>query len=839
MDPRARTLAAAGGLLLLLAALSIPLGPLPSALGPLLSPATGIFAAPDEPASGTFTLPGLSAPVTVARDAYGIPHIFASKDEDAISALGYVHAQDRLFQMEMQRRAASGRLSEVAGNATVELDKFMRTIGVRRAAEASWADASAEERRLLEAYVRGVNGYLERLPDSRLPTELKLLGLRPEPWTPVDSLGMGKIVGYLLSAGLNDLENEAIVQAFGAETAWGELFPADNRITIPIIPDEEWPPPGVPGAGRKNASPSTGAVRFVGSNNWVVGPGMTNTGAPLLSGDPHLPIQLPPLWYEAHIVYPGVNVYGITGPGLPVPIIGFNDRVAWSMTTTGADVTDLYRYSWDGGGRYLHRGEWLEPKTWAETVKVRGKPDVPLTIRETVHGPLLTRYNQTFAVRATCYQPTHEGLALLLFARARNHTDFQEGLRHWKCPAQNIVYGDRDGTIALWVTGAYPIRKGHDGSLPVNGSALTEEDWVGYVPLEAYPHAVNPRQGYLVSANQMPARGYEYCLPNGTSQGPKPSNPGTSELSGSGPCADLGREFADNYRARRIHELLANRTHTLQTLAQAQFDRTAVDGREFGRLIVAAYDSRPALRTPPLDRAVVHLRNWGGEMLPPLVAPTLYGYTMKALWNLTWADDYVAAGLTAAFKKPAIDRTEELAKTEPDSRWFDLAWTPQRETRDDLLVMALAEAVEGLEERFGPDMDAWTWERAWSFRVAHISGIKGLGRGPFSIGGWFLTPVPIAILSELPPSVPDFEFFPPGSGFSRDAVASASWRMVVDLADPSRSLAVIPGGQRGDFSSPHYDDLLQLWLRGEHHPVQFALQPGGLAAVESRAELRP
>ncbi len=821
MNPRILLVASSAALALLLLLASTPRGMVP-AVGPLLGPTTGLFAPPDEPKSGTLRFEGLSAPVTVVRDSYGVPHIFASGDGDAAFALGYVQAQDRIFQMVVQKHLAEGRLSEILGKDTVVLDKFMRTIGLQRSAQASLESISPEEERLLGSFTRGVNAYLARVPDSGLPTELKLLGYRPEPWRPVDSLAIGKLFAYFLAADFSDLQFADLERAFGPERVWGDLFLLGNNLTLPVIPDGEWSPTGVPGlVSRQPQVAGASSPARAGSNNWAVGPNRSSTGAPILAGDPHLQLQLPSVWYEAHIVTPGANEYGVVVPGVPAILIGFNDRIAWSMTNVGGDVMDLYEYSWDSRGRYLYRGEWVEPKTWTETLKVRGAPDQVLTLRETVQGPLLERSNRTVAVRWTCAQPTREGLAMLLIDRARNYSDFLQGLRYWQCPPLNFAYADRDGNIAMWAAGTFPVRKGQDGYTLTNGSNLTEEDWAGTVPFEAYPHAFNPRQGFLASANQMSARNYTYCADNVT-------------------CEGLGWDLSDGYRSRRINEVLRNGTQSPDTFARLQFDKVAIDGREFTPYLVAAYDRNPGGRTPRMERAVAYLRDWGGEMLPDLVAPTLYTRFLKAYRNLTWADDYAAAGLDPGALKPNIERLEHLTKFEPDSHWFDLTWTPQRETRDDILLLAFDEALRDLEREFGPDMTTWTWGRAHLLVLNHLSGLPGLGRGPYAIGGWFFTVSPVSIESELPVHREnDLLPIPENAPQARNLASGASWRMVVDLADPARSRVVLPGGESSDFSGPHYDDQLKLWLKGDYHPVAFGTRPEEIPSPESRLVMSP
>ncbi|MFY9552558.1 MAG: penicillin acylase family protein, partial [Thermoanaerobaculia bacterium] len=526
---------------------------------------------------GIVRVPGHAAPITIETDAHGVPTIRASSIPDAMFGLGYVHARDRLWQMEFQRRAGSGRLAEILGERLVPADRFLRTIGFRRTAEAEWAALSAPARRLLEAYAAGVNAYLEA--DSARPIEFRLLRVSAEPWRPADSLVWGRMMAWDLAANAADeIRRARLIEALGVEKA-AELLPsAASEPTI--LEGSEWrsrsaaaesqvsgPRSQVDWARAQRGFEALAALGFgggedLGSNSWVLAGSRTSTGKPLLANDPHLRLRAPSTWYLAALDAPGLRAAGATLPGVPGVIIGHNDRIAWGLTSLEPDVQDLFVEEVAPGDptRYRHGGEWKPFATRVETIRVRGGRDVALTVRESVHGPIITdalsgagQLGTAVALRWTGLDPDDRTAeAFFAFAAARTWDEFLAGARLLRAPAQNLLYADVEGHIGYTAAGAMPIRPRADGLLPVSGTG--EDDWSGTIPFDELPRVLDPPRGFLVTANNRVV----------------PSDP-----------YPFGRTWGAPYRARRVTEMVAAKPRlSPEDAAAMQLDHRSLQAEE-------------------------------------------------------------------------------------------------------------------------------------------------------------------------------------------------------------------------------------------------------------------
>ena len=503
---------------------------------------------------GRIRLQGLTAEVEVLRDRYGVPHIYARSAEDLFFAQGFVHAQDRFWQMEFWRRISSGRLSELFGKSTLETDKFLRTLGLYRVAQREVELLSPDTRRYLEAYAAGVNAYALKRRPARLGLEFALLALqgvkvRIQPWTPADSIAWGKMMAYDLGGNHETERLHLDVLRSAGLRGWASFF-APYRPDMPItVNDEELRRMLGAALGLGGAAPATGTGLVVGSNNWVVSGRRTASGKPLLANDMHLAIQMPSIWYE--IALHGVaedgtvrrtaacpfQVRGLSFPGAPGVIAGHNDRIAWGHTNLGGDVQDFYveRLNPDNPDQYEVNGRWVDMEVRVETIKVR-KADEPvrLRVRTTRHGPVLSDralwselggYTVTpgrefpdgvgltaVALRWTALEPGRLFEAVLRLDRASDFREFREALRYWDVPAQNIVYADVDGNIGYQVPGLQPIRARGHGLAPAPGWT-DQYEWTGYIPYEKLPYLFNPEEGYIVTANaRMAGPSYPYFL---------------------------------------------------------------------------------------------------------------------------------------------------------------------------------------------------------------------------------------------------------------------------------------------------------------------------------------
>ncbi|OGS48565.1 MAG: hypothetical protein A3K68_05430 [Euryarchaeota archaeon RBG_16_68_13] len=794
-----------------LGSFSIPLGAFPP-FGSLVDPTAGVWTIGPiarHPGDASVAVEGLSSPVTVLRDGHGVPRIYASSGEDGWFALGYLHAQDRLWQMDIQYRAGAGRLAEVLGPDFLEADRFFRTIGLnwiaRAAAEAR--DAAGElDADVMRAYASGVNAFIKSTAPADLPLEFKLLDYRPEPWSPEKTVTEGLLLAWGLAGSFVDLEYALLEEAFGPGAA-RELFPL-----YPIGPQE----PIEPGPGirsfvqqglaspealrdilRKAAAARAALPTFAGagSNNWAVHGSRTASGRPLLAADPHLGFQLPAVWYQAELHAGPFDVRGATFPGIPGFFFGTNGRIAWGETNTGADVTDFYVETFsEDGTKALYRGSWEDVAVHRETIGVRGGTPEVLEVRETRHGPVLTEEGQTVAMRSTITEFREELKAILLVNLASNWTQFRDALRTWRVPAQNFVYADADGSggnIGIRSNGLFPIRNGTVvPRVPLDGTS-GDAEWTGWVPFDDYPEAFNPPQGFVASANQVPVGDrYPYYL---------------------------GTFWDDGYRARRIHAILeADASMTFEDLRASQLDVVDVAASVFVPELLRVGVARDATDRSVLDA----LDAWDFRMTKESVASRAWWSFLLAYREAVFADEYEAAG-AAGMSYPQESTLESMTLRNPEPSWFDDVRTASNtESRDEILQRAFEAAVDGLVAEAGTNVSAWTWGAVHSRVFDHLTNLAPLSRGPY-------------------PSEGDSFTLNVAGGLS--ARHGPSWRQLIDFSDLNGSLAVYPGGQSGNPVSPHYADLLDLHLAGEYAPFRAygtaALVPA--AEIESILRLLP
>jgi penicillin amidase len=742
---------------------------------------------------GEIRLAGLGGPVEVLRDRYGIPHIFAPSLEDASFALGFVHAQDRLWQMEMSRRVAAGRLAEVVGAGGLETDRFLRTLGVRRAAQANLAVLDGETVRMLEAYAAGVNAFLAS--DPVLPPEFWLTGVRPEPWSPVDSISWIKMMAWDLGGNWRD----ELLRMRLAKT----LPMARIHEFLPPYPGE--PVPVIADLKELYSSMERDAVRLarfapdsdgLGSNNWVVSGDRTESGKPLLANDPHLGLSAPPVWYFAHISAPDMNVIGSTLPGVPGVILGRNERIAWGFTNTGPDVQDLYIEKLDAAGGYLAPEGPRPFQVIEEIIKVKGAEPEKLRVRVTRHGPVISdvsRAAQDLAPRghviAFSWTALSEGdrsmQAALKFARAREWDGFLAAARDFQTPQQNIVYADVEGNIGFIAAGRVPLRKpGNDlnGMAPAPGW-LERYDWAGSIPFEELPHSFNPPGGAIVTANH------------------RITPPGYPHL--------ISSNWEPPYRADRIQALLdATPKHSVPSFARIQADVTSLAMRELLPKLLA---TRP--RSEEARKALALLAKWDGAMAAGRAEPLIAWAWWRELTRAIYADE-----LGDAFRQNWLARavflTSVLSGDPGPARWCDDMRTPAIETCEEQLAVSLEAALADLGKRYGSDPARWRWGEAHLARHEH----RPFGRQPLLA----------RIFDITVPSPGDTYTVNVGRNvMNNDAEPfanrhAASLRAIYDLSDLEKSLYIHSGGQSGNILSDHYKAFSEAWAKNEYIPMRIA-----------------
>ncbi|HSA81675.1 MAG TPA: penicillin acylase family protein, partial [Geminicoccaceae bacterium] len=641
---------------------------------------------------GEIRVAGLKAPVTVVRDRWAIPHIEAQSLHDATFAQGFVHAQDRLWQMEFQRRVGSGRLAEIVGVAGLPGDRFMRTLGLYRRAAASLAHLRPETRARLDAYAEGVNAYLASRKGPLPPEFLLLRHHEVEPWSPADSLVWLRLMALDLSVNYRDeLLRARLAQRLTDEQiadVWPD-YPESAPVTLVELARS------LP-AERLAAALPRAPDGAQGSNAWVLAGSRTATGAPLLANDPHLGLQAPGVWYLAHIQAPELELVGATLPGVPGIVLGHNGSVAWGLTNTGADVQDLFIERTDPSdpARYLAPDGSAPFEVRAEVIRVKGGPPVTLRVRETRHGPVLSdllpdaeRLFGAGEVAALAWTALAEDdrtmQALLQLNQARDWPSFVAATRDVGAPMQNILYADVAGHIGFIAPGRVPVRRQGDGRWPVPGWSGAY-DWLGEIPFEDLPRALDPPAGVLFNANNPIVPGdYPYLL-----------------------TAD----WEASYRARRLARLLAGGGHDLAAFAAIQADQRSLLAEDLLPIMLEAEAPSPAAAA-----ALAELRAWDRVMRPDARAPLLFAAWYRELSRLIYADEL--GPLFAGFWRVRPRFMDRILKHR--QVWCDDLTTAEVETCAGLAARALELALADLARRFGDDQERWRWGTAHPARMAH------------------------------------------------------------------------------------------------------------------------
>ena len=758
--------------------------------------------------SGTVRMQGLHAPVDIITDQHGIPHIYAQNTDDLFFAQGYVHAQERLWQMEVNRRLGAGRLSEIFGSATLETDRFCRRIGMRRAAIAHLEQASEQTRSNLEAYARGVNAFITTNP-GKLSAELTLLHCQPEPWQPVDSIQWSKVQSWGLASNWEtEMIRARLVAKLGAERA-ARLEPGYDPQHPLIVP------PGVTYQGLNlglleqyaSIKDLSGFGLVGGSNNWVVDGSMTQSGAPMLCNDPHMRQTVPSIWFECHLVAGDLNVIGTSFPGAPGIIIGHNQHIAWGVTNAVSDVQDLYieKFNPQQPYQYEFQGQWEDAQVIHEEIKVKGQTQPVIEeVRVTRHGPIITTLPQSnhekavdvpLALRWISLEQGKIVEAVYKLNAATNWHEFLTALHDWDAPAQNFVYADQQGNIGYIMAGAIPIRAQGQALLPSPGWT-GEYEWTGMIPFTELPQTYNPPQHFIVTANnRVVDDSYPYYI---------------------------SHEWSNGYRAQRIQDLLTSKGQlTTDDMATIQADQYALPASTILPSILQV------TADTPLKRAAQEiLRTWDLMLTPDSIGALLYSTCVRKLERLVLdvliGDDeallqsYQGLGADAILSglnnylgrsRPLIIRLLQ----EHDDLWFANSAIPNGPTSwDSALASAFEATVEELSNRLGKNILRWQYGVLHKITYNHALGsIKPLAnifnRGPLPIGGDSDT---VNVGHSLPNK-------------AEEVLAVAAYRQIIDLQQLSNSRSIHAPGQSGHPASQHYADFIPLWHANQYHPMLF------------------
>ncbi len=796
--------------------------------------------------TGELKLSGLEGPVDVYRDALGIPQIYATTPHDLFMAQGYIHAQDRFWQMDFWRHIGSGRLAEMFGKSQVSTDSFLRTLGWRQLAEQEYAMLSPESKTMLDAYAAGVNAYLAGRQPVEVSLEYSILtgvlnrGYKIEPWTPVHSLTWAKAMAWDLRGNMGaEIERAILLKNFSVEQV-DELFPAypaDHPRIVPEIGDfsaaasatgsrfETSSAAGLPSVDYSSVAGRLASLDAVlgpsgagiGSNSWAVSGKLTASGTPLLANDPHLGIQMPSIWYQiglhcrAKTETCPFEVAGFSFAGVPGVVIGHNDRIAWAFTNTGPDVMDLYvlKVNPENLDQYEFNGQWVDFETRTETIQIAGGTTQDVHVRVSRFGPVISdtygalKDNVTptalpfkdkagidlpetyaIALRWTALEPGSVFEAIWGFNKAQNWQEFRQAGSHFIVPAQNLLYADVDGNIGYQMPGNVPIRKKGDGRLPVPGWT-DEYDWTGYIPFAELPYVFNPPSGYIVTANnQVPPDDYKYLV--------------TTDW-------DYG------FRAQRIVDMITGAPGKIDS---AYIQKMQGDSQNLNAatLVPLLLNQQAQFTSPEQSAALNLLQQWDQSNSMDSQAAALFERFWWNLSTLTFNDEAIPADYYPAGGSRFYEVMRNLV-TQPNSTWWDDKNTPDKtETRDDIFAAAFTQAVAETVKASGSDPAKWTqWGdlhtstfRNGTLGNSGIAPIENLfNRGPFRTGGGD------GIVNATGWDI----------GVSYEVNWLPSMRMIVDLGNLNNSITVHTTGESGHAYHPHYIDMADLWRNIQYYPM--------------------
>lgn len=783
-------------------ALQHPTPTTPFKAGPFFSPFSGFWknaeAITSKHDSVSLRLPGIQNPVEVIIDERRIPHIFARNIEDAVYAQGYVTAKDRLWQMEFQTHAAAGRLTELIGrgpgDAVLQMDRTNRRKGMVWGAKRSlkMVMENPETGKLMKAYSDGINAYISSLNPKDYPIEYKLMNYAPESWTPLKTALLLKYMANSLAGRASDMSNTHAYALWGKET-FESLYPEWPKVESPIIPEKNLRPyqirrrngwgyeadaqPLVPSGYIPDAIIADTAMApqdpTIGSNNWAISGNKSLTGKPILAGDPHLGLSLPSIWYEIQLKTPELNVYGVSLPGAPGVTIGFNDSIAWSMTNAGRDVLDFYKIEFQTSERkaYKFKDNWEPVEMVLDTFHVKGGPAFIDTLLFTQHGPVM--YDRNFgdypyplAARWIAHDESNEMLTFYKLNQAKNYDEYLDAISYYVCPAQNFVFASVSGDIAIWQQGKFANLWPEQGKYIMDGNDSTHL-WQSYIPQSHNPHVLNPPRNFVSSANQQPTdQTYPYYY--------------------------YGRY--EGHRNRRINQLLSE-TDTLgmYDMKRFQLDNYAVMAEDILPFLLETLKSAD-LNENELEIANM-LERWDYNYDPDQVAPTIYQNWWDALSQEIWKDEI--ENEEAALRFPSLTTTIGILLENPDFAFYDNITTPEKETREQLIVKAFRAALTKLQNKMGEDHSSWTWSSFKATRINHLSRLAPFSRTDIPIGG------NRGILNAT------------------SSTHGPSWRMVVSLEEPIEAHVIYPGGQSGNPGSPYYDNFIDKWAQGNYDVAWF------------------
>lgn len=735
------------------------------------------------------SLKGAQDQIDILFDSLMVPHVFANNDHDAYYAQGYVTAMHRLWQMDFQTRFASGRIAEVVGPKAIEVDRYQRRMGMVYGAENSlkgmMEDPKAKE--MILAYTAGINDYIRSLSTANYPLEYKLLDFSPEEWTPIKCALLLKQMSAVLAMGSDEFYMTNILKKFGPKITQ-DLFPDYPFKEDPIIPvGTKWnfsplPIPQTPKSFQEmmtNNIETKEKVEGIGSNNWALSGEKTTSGYPILANDPHLDLTLPSIWYQIQLHAPGLNAYGVSLPGAPGIIIGFNKDIAWGVTNVAADVLDFYQVKFKDNShqQYWYNDDWKNTSQRLETIKIRGAKTQIDTVFYTHQGPVVYLQKANYkradnvpignALRWIAHDKSNELMTFYYLNRGKNYDDYRKALTYFSAPAQNFIFASNQNDIAITPNGKFPLKWKNQGKFILDGSDPAN-DWQGWIPSDQNPTVKNPPRQFVSSANQSSTDPtYPYYI---------------------------NWEFSPYERAKRINDRLAvMKDANVDSMRNLQMDSYSIIAQNLMPYIL------PLVNVDQLNATQKQAFNltskWSKFYDAKEIAASVFELWTKRLTYNIWNDEFTVANVPMRF--PSRDRTVQMIQHEPNAVWFDNVKTSQKETLKDVVNEAFIFACDSLERKFGPIGTQWEWGNVKNSHVPHLANIPGFGSKKLDIGGSKST---VNALGET---------------------NGPSWRMVIELGKMPKGYGVYPGGQSGNPGSPFYDNMVDTWAGGNLNELLF------------------
>ncbi|MDJ0287734.1 MULTISPECIES: penicillin acylase family protein [Bacillus] len=817
---------------ILLVTLSNSYGTLP-ALGKFLNPGSGVWINARENSTSTknqdISSKILNDEVNVLFDKSDVPQIVANNDEDGWKTIGYLHANNRLFQMDLMRRQGKGLLSEIMGESTLEVDKFQRQLDTTRTAEAEWAvlKKNKEIKRVLEAYSAGVNEAIEeKVRKNDLPLYFKLLGYIPSKWSPVDTLVVKMMLNQMMSLSSTSVEQEFLKEHLG-EKLYSQISPVNPVINyrpydtgvykrnklekMPISAESLF---NSPNESLRNTNSSVKTeqlnnIKYIessyqeglkqllvgfthlptfsidnnmNSNGWVVDGSKTSTGKPMMANDPHLGLTLPSTWYQLQVKTPTSNISGVTVPGIPFILVGFNENISWGLTNSQSLQTFYYKETTDKehDNQYYWKGKWYPFNTRTEQIPVKNKKTVRFEIKSSVHGPIVNEAGYKLSMNWIGSIPTTSLEALYKINKASNLNEFSNALKTWKTPIMNFLYSDKDGNIAIFGAGSYPVfKKNSKPWFAMSGNG--DSDIIGSIPFENTPKSINPKSHVLVTANQRQVNNnYPYFI-------------GTTN------------DFDPGYRANRIYSLLSEK----EKLTVEDFKKIQSDFEDnMARILVPELIKN--LQDKKLNKnekkAYLILKSWNYQMDSNSKGATLWWILLEEYINETFGSLWKKHGITNSKNALAITdlfaiypKIQSLTLEDPSNSIFDNVLNGKEREAEEVILISFKKSIKKIENEMGDDTNNWKWGNIHKRSIPSLLQLKALSYDPIPFGGNL--------------------FSPNASGSEMVSSHGPSWRMIIDWGTNSK-VGIYPGGQSENPLSKFYNDGIKLWINNEYKDIK-------------------